>query len=65
MDHEQSQEDRIKALEKGQLEILAMLKPISETYTTVNRLGKWTMAVAVFISILLGVLLSAKDFFKQ
>lgn len=56
-------EARIEALEKGQAEILRMLKPISETYTSVSTLGKWFMAFMVFISILIGILLGLKDYF--
>lgn len=62
---QQQIEDRVTALEKGQREILDLLKPIAETYSTVTRLGKWLMAAAVFISICIGILLSLKSFFKK
>jgi hypothetical protein len=57
-------EERITTLEEGQEEILKLLKPISETYSTVSHLGKWVMAILVFISILLGILLGAKNLIK-
>ena len=58
--HEQGQEDRILALEAGQKQILELLKPIAETYSAANLMGKWVMAFLVLISILLGILLSIK-----
>ncbi len=64
MNTNQNQDDRIKALEKGQEEILNLLRPIAETYTTVTTLGKWGMAVMVFISILIGIVLGARNLLK-
>jgi hypothetical protein len=61
---DQRQNDRIDALEKGQEEILALLRPIADTYSTASTLGKWAMALLVFISITLGVILSIKSIFK-
>ncbi len=61
----QRQDDRITALEKGQEEILALLKPIAETYTTVSTVGKWGMAIMVFVSILIGIILGAKTLFNK
>lgn len=37
-------------------DIEAKLNPISETYTTVGSLGKWTMALLVAISIVVGII---------
>lgn len=56
----QKVEDRITALEEGQKEIIALLKPISQTYTTVSTLGKWSSALLVFISIVIGIILGWK-----
>lgn len=61
---DQDQERRITNLERGQEEVLKLLRPISETYTTVSTIGKWMMALLVFISIMLGILLSIKTIFK-
>lgn len=61
---DQRQEDRIIALEEGQKAILDLLKPISETYTTVTTMGRWGMALMVFLSIIIGVILGAKNLFK-
>lgn len=60
----QRQDDRITALEDGQKHIIDLLTPISRTYTTATVMGKWLMALAVFISISIGVLLSLQKFFK-
>ena len=57
----QKTEDRISALEKGQKDIIDLLKPIAETYTTVSTLAKWFMALAVFISITIGIIIGWKD----
>lgn len=60
----QRQDDRISALEDGQKEILELLRPISETYRTASMLGKWVMALAVFISIAIGIIVSLRDIGK-
>ena len=41
------------------------LSPISDTYRTVNTLGKWLMAVLVFLSILVGVIASYFSIFNR
>lgn len=55
---EQKQDDRIKKLEDGQEEIMKLLRPISETYRTVNLMGKWLMAFLVLVSVMLGIIAS-------
>lgn len=66
---DQQQESRISALEAGQeemkndikvnhSEIMSILMPIRDTFKTAGLLGKWGMGLAVFISIILGVMLS-------
>lgn len=64
-DATQRQDDRIQALEDGQKEILLLLRPIAETYTTASKLGKWFMALLVFISIGFGIVLSLKELFLK
>ncbi len=54
-----SEEERRKRHE----EIMSIIKPISETYQSATQMGKWVMGLAVFISIILGILLSIKSFF--
>jgi hypothetical protein len=61
-------EERISLLENAQLEncqqhkeIMDMLKPIARTYDGANLMGKWIMALLVFISILLGVFIGWKN----
>ncbi len=41
---------------QNHVEVMALLQPISETYNTVSRLGKWVTALTVFISIIIGIL---------
>jgi hypothetical protein len=57
-------EDRVLALEKGQQDIINLLKPISETYTTVSNLSKWLSAFLVLVSIVIGIVLGWKQIFK-
>ena len=57
-------EDRVSDLEKGQKEIIDLLKPISETYTTVSTLGKWGSALLVLISIVIGIILGWRKVFE-
>lgn len=45
-------------------EIMRILQPIAESYRSASTLGKWLMAVAVFISILLGIIIGLKSFIK-
>lgn len=61
----QKQEDRIGALECSQKEILEMLKPIADTYRSVELLGKWMMAFLVFISVAIGIILSWSKLFDK
>lgn len=56
-------EERVADLENGQRQILELLKPISETYRTVSTLGKWMMALLVFISISIGIVLGFRNLF--
>ena len=61
----QKQEDRIDALEISQKEILEMLRPIADTYRSVELLGKWMMAFLVFVSVSVGIVLSWFKFFDK
>jgi hypothetical protein len=45
-------------------EINKKLEPLSDTYKTATRVGKWFMAVLVFISILFGVIANFGKFLK-
>lgn len=65
MSNKESEQDAsILALQKGQAEILELLKPISETYVTVARLGKWLSAFLVLVSICIGIMLGLKEINK-
>ena len=58
---EQNHSDRIIALEEGQKQIIDLLQPISDTYKTVSKLGKWLVACVVFISVVVGILAGIKE----
>ena len=58
---EQMMEENVKQHQ----EILDLLKPISDTYTTVGRLSKWVMACLVFLSVLGGVVWTWGNIFKK
>lgn len=64
-EHEKSLEARIVTLEKGQQEILDILRPISETYRTASQLGRWLMGTIVFLSLLVGVILAITKITKK
>lgn len=55
----------IKSMQSSQNErhqqIMDMLQPISDSYKSATTLGKWLMAGAVFISIMMGIILSYKS----
>lgn len=61
--------DTLVRIEKDRIarhdEIMELLKPMSETYKTASTLGKWLMGAAVFISIMLGIILSLKSFIHK
>jgi hypothetical protein len=57
----QKMEDRIGVLEKGQQEILDLLKPIARTYASVETIGKWGMAFLVIIATLIGIFAGIKN----
>lgn len=61
----QRHEDRIVALEKGQKEMLDILRPMSEAFTSAGLLIKWGTAFLVFVSIFIGVVISIKEVIKR
>ena len=46
-------------------EIKEMLEPLLETYKTAVFLGKWLFGFLVFLSVLLGIILSLRQVFKN
>lgn len=62
---DQGQLNRIERLEDSLGRIENLLEPISETYTTVSRMGKWLMAGAVFVSIIVGSVLGVLKIFGR
>ena len=40
------------------------LDPISQTYRTTATLGKWIMAILIFVSVIIGILVEWKNLFK-
>lgn len=59
----ENQEFRDALLKQGDTlsRIEEILKPMSETYKTTEKLGKWIMAFVVFVSILIGILVGLKN----
>lgn len=41
-----------------------LIKPMVETYTAANKVGKWLVAIVTFISIIIGIVLGLKRLFK-
>ena len=74
----QKVEDKVIALEKSDKvndeqhkeimqaikDVRVVLQPISDTYCTAGRMGKWFMGLLVLISIMLGIILSWGKIFK-
>jgi hypothetical protein len=46
-------------------ELKEIIKPMAETYAAAVRIGKWTSALVVFISIMLGISLALKELLKK
>ena len=46
-------------------EIKEMLEPLLETYKTAVFVGKWIFGFLVFLSVLLGIILSLRQVFKN
>lgn len=61
---DQTQDSEINVILKKLEDIELTLKPIAETYHTVSSLGKWSMAIMVFISVVLGILIGIKNLLK-
>jgi len=53
----------IEDLKQEVLELKEIIKPMAETYAAAVRIGKWTSALFVFISIMLGIVLALKALF--
>ena len=62
--HEEADRERFAGMAASLKSIDAKLEPIAETYETASRMGKWVTALAVFISIALGIILSFKSLFS-
>ncbi len=64
-DHENSDRDNFDDIRNSLQRIEIQLSPVFETYSTVSQMGKWVMAVAVFASVLIGIILSVKTIFMK
>ena len=56
--------EKERLLDKEIAEIKEMMQPLLETYSTAVILGKWVFGILVFLSVLLGVILSIRQFLK-
>ena len=63
-DHEEMDKRNFDDLNKRFDTLEEILKPISETYRTVTRVGKWGMAVLILISVIIGIVSGLKNIFK-
>lgn len=63
-DHEETDKRNFDDLNKRFDTLQEILKPISETYRTVTRVGKWGMAVLILISVIIGIVSGLKNIFK-
>lgn len=63
-DHEETDKRNFDDLNKRFDTLEEILKPISETYRTVTRVGKWGMAVLILISVIIGIVSGLKNIFK-
>jgi hypothetical protein len=64
-DHESSDRQNFDDIRNALQRIEIKLDPIYENYSAASRMGKWLMGVAVFGSVILGVLLSLKTLFNK
>lgn len=63
-DLKQRLQEKERLLDKEIEEIKEMMKPLLETYQVAVVLGKWIFGALVFLSVLLGIILSVRQFFK-
>lgn len=63
--HEESDKKNFDDIRGSLQRIEIKLDPLFDNYITATRLGKWLMAIAVFGSILLGIILSIKSLFVK
>ena len=45
--------------------IMSILTPISDTYKTASRLGKWTMGFLIFLSVFVGLIVGVKNLWSN
>lgn len=64
-DHEADDARRFNLIDDALQRIETKLDPVSEAYRTTTTLGKWFMAFGVFLSILLGIVMSFKTIFGK
>lgn len=48
--------DDMEKIDKGMKKLADILEPIAQTYASASLVGKWIMAVAVFVSVVLGII---------
>lgn len=57
-DHERADMENFKDIRDSLARIEIQLAPMYDNYEAATRMGKWLMGVAVFGSVLLGIILS-------
>ena len=64
-DLKQRLQEKERLLDKEIEEIKEMMKPLLETYQVAVVLGKWIFGALVFLSVLLGIILSVRQFLNE
>jgi len=59
--HAASDEEHFKQIGKEMQELKDLIKPMAENYIAASKLGKWMMAILVFVSVIVGIILSVKS----
>ena len=63
--HIQEDADNFKAIREVLESMDKKLDPISETYSTVSTMGKWVIALMVFLSVVVGLIIGLKTLFNK
>ena len=64
MSEDQRISQQIKHLSDEIQELKEIVLPIAETYRTASTLGQWMKGLLVFISVVFGVIMGAKNIIK-
>jgi len=63
-DHEEDDRRRFDELKESITELKTMVKPISDTYTSLENLGRWAKLLIGFLALSAGLLYTIKQLWK-